>query len=81
MLIRRIAKEIPRCKITVKNVVKRGIYSSVQKRPGANSKLSQKDQRRIIRLATLKKTSAAEISSNFERKESRSTVTSVLKQV
>lgn len=78
MSIRRIAKEMKRSKTAIANVLKRGIDGSVQKRSGARSKLSHRDRRRIIRLATLQKMSAAEIARNFQGKVSRPTITRVL---
>ena len=78
MSIRRIAKEIRRSKTAIENVIKRGVDGSVQKRSGAKSKVSHRDRRRIIRLATLQKMSAAEIAHHFKGQISRSTITRVL---
>ena len=61
LLIRHNVREIRRSKTAVENVITRGMDGSVQKRHGAKLNLSQRDQRRIIRRATFKIISSAEI--------------------
>ena len=47
--IHRTAEETRRSKTAIENIIKSGL---AQKRSGAKSKLSQRDRRRIIYLAT-----------------------------
>ena len=76
----RIVKEIRRPKTAIENIIKCGIDSSGQKRSGEETKLSQRDRRRIIQLATLEKI-AAKNSCHFESKVSRRTIIQVLKKL